>query len=349
MSIKKKQKKEKHYKPESHSEKNESKQHVLTVIRELGKDATLKTLFPKLENKLTQEEIIIGLTELEKRGKIRIEQKGIIKLLENREPKQREKPVNESRGGKFFFGKADVTQSGAAFVTVEGLAKDVYIPKSQVRNAMDGDQVKIRITSHTRRPEGEIISIVKRAQDSFTGRIDVLDKFAFFIADERKLNTDVFIPLEALNGAKHDDRVIARILDWKTGSKNPVGEVVEVMSDQQSSDMDMKMILIGNGFSIDFPRDVYGELDQYTDHISEEEIKNRVDYREVLTVTIDPEDAKDFDDAISIRKLENGNHEVGVHIADVSHYVREGTALDKEAEKRATSVYLPDRVCPMLP
>jgi len=350
MSNKKKEKKEKHFKPESHSDKNESKQHVLTAIRALGKEATLKTIFPALQDKLTQEEIILGLTELEKRGKIRIEQKGIVKLLESTEPKKRsESRGSESRGGKFFYGTADVTQSGAAFVSVEGLVKDVYIPKNAVRNAMDGDEVKIRITSHTRRPEGEIVAIIKRAQDSFTGRIDVLDKFAFFIADERKLNTDVFVPLDALNGARQHDRVIVRITDWNTGSKKPVGEVVEVLSDTHSSDLDMKMILIGNGFSIDFPRDVYGELDKYTDVISQDEINNRVDYRDVLTITIDPEDAKDFDDAISIRKLENGNHEIGVHIADVSHYVREGSALDKEAEKRATSVYLPDRVCPMLP
>ena len=349
MSNKKKQKKEKHYKPEKNpSETNESKQHVLTAIRSLGKDATLKNLFPMLENKLSQEDIILGLTELEKRGKIKIEQKGIIKLLENRDPKTSQKVEHPGRV-KYFYGTVDITQNGAGYVSVEGLAKDVYIPKSATRNALQGDEVQIRITSHTRRPEGEIVSIVKRAQDSFTGRVDVLDKFAFFIADERKLSTDVFIPLDALNGAKHHDRVIARILDWKTGSKNPVGEVVEVMSDQHSSDMDMKMILIGNGFSIDFPRGVYGELDQYTDKISQEEISNRVDYRDVLTFTIDPEDAKDFDDAISIRKLENGNHEIGVHIADVSHYVREGSQLDTEAEKRATSVYLPDRVCPMLP
>lgn len=346
---KKKEKKEKPNKAEKHSEMNESKQHVLTAIRTLGKDATLRSIFPMLEDKLSQEDIILGLTELEKRGKIRIEQKGVVKLLENREPKKSERPSADIRNVKFQYGTADITQNGAAFVTVKGLTKDVYIPKSHVHNAMQGDEVKIRITSHTRRPEGEIVSIIKRAQDSFPGRIDVLDKFAFFIADERKLNTDVFVPLTALNGAKHNDRVIVRILDWKTGSKNPVGEVVEVMTGEHSSDMDMKMILIGHGFSIDFPRDVYAELDQYNDNISQEEIANRVDMREVLTFTIDPEDAKDFDDAISIRKLENGNLEIGVHIADVSHYVREGSQLDMEAEKRATSVYLPDRVCPMLP
>ena len=350
MSNKKKRdKKEKPNKAEKHSETNESKQHVLTAIRALGKDATLRSIFPMLEDKLSQEDIILGLTELEKRGKIRIEQKGIVKLLENNDPKKHERPSADIRNVKFQYGRADITQNGAAFVTVKGLTKDVYIPKSHVHNAMQGDEVKIRITSHTRRPEGEIVSIIKRAQDSFPGRIDVLDKFAFFIADERKLNTDVFVPLTALNGAKHNDRVIARIIDWKTGGKNPIGEVVEVMTAEHSSDMDMKMILIGNGFSIDFPQDVYAELDQYTDNIPQEEIANRVDMRDVLTFTIDPEDAKDFDDAISIRKLENGNLEIGVHIADVSHYVREGSQLDMEAEKRATSVYLPDRVCPMLP
>ncbi|MDB5282621.1 MAG: ribonuclease, partial [Bacteroidota bacterium] len=316
---------------------------VYNAIKSLGKEATLRLLFPKLEKRFTQEEVIISLNDLESRGLIQIQQKGIIKILKEKTQ------VTSLRNAKFFFGTADVTKSGAAFVAVEGIDKDVYIPNKYVKNAMPGDEVKIRITSHTKRPEGEIVAIIKRAQDSFTGRIDILEKFAFFIADERRLSTDVFVPLDALNGAKHKDRVIVRIMDWNTGGRNPLGEVVEVMSDKHSSDTDMKMILIGNGFSIDFPKDVYAELDKYTDEVPKSEIAKRVDMRKVLTFTIDPEDAKDFDDAISIRKLESGNYEVGVHIADVSHYVREGSQLDKEAEKRATSVYLPDRVCPMLP
>ncbi|MBL0308586.1 MAG: ribonuclease R [Bacteroidetes bacterium] len=159
----------------------------------------------------------------------------------------------------------------------------------------------------------------------------------------------MFVPLDSLKGAKTEDRVIVRVMDWNVGKRNPLGEVVEVLSDKHSSDLDMKMILITNGFSIDFPKAVYDELAKVPEQIPSEEIKRRLDMRAVTTFTIDPEDAKDFDDALSIRTLANGNMEVGVHIADVSHYVREGSQLDKEAERRATSVYLPDRVCPMLP
>ena len=318
-------------------------QYILTIVKALGRDANLKNLFPKILKPIKQEEIILSLYELERTGFIRMEQKGKIKIL------QREIESRPTKSSKYLFGTADITKTGAAFVSVEGMDKDVFIPNKFVHNAMGGDQVKIRLTIFGRRPEGEIVEIIKRSQDSFTGRIDVLEKFAFFIADERKLNTDVFVPLSSLNGAKHDDRVIIRITDWNTDGKKPIGEVVEILTGKHSSDLDMKMLLIGNGFSIDFPRSVYNELDKVSEKISSEEIAKRVDFRNILTFTIDPEDAKDFDDAISIRTLDNGNYEIGVHIADVSHYIREGSALDKEAEKRATSVYLPDRVCPMLP
>ncbi len=318
-------------------------QYILTIVKELGRDANLRNLFPKVLKKMSQEEIVLSLYELERSGLIRMEQKGKIKIL------QREIEPRQTKSSKFLFGTADVTKSGAAFVSVEGMDKDIYIPNKFVHNAMAGDEVKIRLTIFGRRPEGEIVEIIKRSQDSFTGRVDVLEKFAFFIADERKLNTDVFVPLTSLNKAKHDDRVIVRITDWNTEGKKPIGEVVEILTGKTSSDLDMKMILISNGFSIDFPKSVYTELSHVSEKISKEEIAKRVDFRDILTFTIDPEDAKDFDDAISIRTLANGNYEIGVHIADVSHYIKEGSQLDKEAEKRATSVYLPDRVCPMLP
>lgn len=344
------------------------KGQLLDAISALGKEATLRKLFPKVIKNLSQEEIILALNALDREGKIKIEEGGDITLLlkERTKSKSASKEITLSpsnsakadakptgnpsrRNERFMYGTIDIAKSGAGYVEVEGLDKDVYIQPRSVGKAMRGDEVKIRITAHGRRPEGEVVDITRRAQDSFQGRIDVMEKFAFFIADERKLSTDVFVPLTALNGAKHGERVIVRIMDWNTGNKNPIGEVVEVLSGKQSSDLDMKLILIQNGFSIDFPMEVYKELEKYGEEIPKEEAKNRVDMRDVLTITIDPEDAKDFDDAISFRKLKNGNYEVGVHIADVSYFVREGTALDKEAEKRATSVYLPDRVCPMLP
>ncbi|MFM2306264.1 MAG: ribonuclease [Bacteroidota bacterium] len=342
MSKEKKKGKSKDKKKNSHTSGHAN--YILGLIQTLGRDATLKTLFPKVLQKMSQEEIIMALYELERKGAIKLEQKGKIKTLQSFKTK-----LDGGRTAKYVFGTADITRNGAGYVSVQGMENDIFIPHKFVRNAMQGDEVKVRVTMFGRRPEGEIVEIIRRSQDNFTGRVDVLDKFAFFVADERKLNTDVFIPLSALNGAKNDDRVIVRILDWNKDGKKPIGEVVELLPDKSSADLDMKMILIGNGFSIDFPSACYKELEKYTDVIPPQEIATRVDFRDILTFTIDPEDAKDFDDAISVRTLENGNYEIGVHIADVSHYVREGSELDKEAEKRATSVYLPDRVCPMLP
>ncbi len=320
-------------------------QYILSLVKSLGREATLKNLFPKILKKISQEAVILALHELERKGAIRLEQKGKIKLLQREAPQNRE----QSRNPKFVFGTIDITRKGDGFVSVDGEDKDIFIPNKQVRNAMQGDAVKVRLTIFGRRPEGEVVEIIKRNQDSFTGRLDVLEKFAFFIADEKKLNTDVFIPLHMLNGAKHDERVIVRVTDWNTDGKRPIGEVTEILTGQPSSDLDMKMILIANGFSTDFPKGVYDELAQIPHEIPMGDISRRLDFRNILTFTIDPEDARDFDDAISIRKLDNGHTEVGVHIADVSHYIREGSQLDVEAEKRATSVYLPDRVCPMLP
>jgi ribonuclease R len=320
-------------------------QYILSLVKTLGREATLKNLFPKILKPMSQEAVILALHELERKGTIRMEQKGKIKLLQREAPQTRE----QSRNPKFVFGIIDITRKGDGFLSVEGEDKDIFIPGKLVRNAMQGDAVKVRLTIFGRRPEGEVVEIIKRNQDSFTGRLDVLEKFAFFIADEKKLNTDVFVPLPMLNGAKHNDKVIVRVTDWNTDGKRPIGEVTEILTGQPSSDLDMKMILISNGFSTDFPHGVYEELAKVPHEIPMEDIARRLDYRNILTFTIDPEDAKDFDDAISIRTLENGNTEIGVHIADVSHYIKEGSQLDIEAEKRATSVYLPDRVCPMLP
>ncbi|MBP6730985.1 MAG: ribonuclease R [Chitinophagales bacterium] len=320
-------------------------QYILSLVKTLGREATLKNLFPKIVKKISQEAVILALHELERKGAIRMEQKGKIKILQREAPQTRE----QSRNPKFVFGIIDITRKGDGFLSVEGEEKDIFIPGKLVRNAMQGDAVKVRLTIFGRRPEGEVVEIIKRNQDSFTGRLDVLEKFAFFIADEKKLNTDVFVPLHMLNGAKPNDKVIVRVTDWNTDGKRPIGEVTEILTGQPSSDLDMKMILISNGFSTDFPHGVYEELAKVPHEIPMEDIARRLDYRNILTFTIDPEDAKDFDDAISIRKLENGNTEIGVHIADVSHYIKEGSQLDIEAEKRATSVYLPDRVCPMLP
>jgi ribonuclease R len=193
-----------------------------------------------------------------------------------------------------------------------------------------------------------VIDVVSRRQMEFPGKLQISDNFAFFIADVDKPMPDIFVPLDKIKNATENDTVIVRITEWQK-NKKPVGEVVQVMDQSDESDFAMKQILMENGFPLNFSDDVIEEAERFPDIISQAEISKRRDMREVFTVTIDPQDAKDFDDAISLRMLDNGNYEVGVHIADVSYFVEEGTALDTEAFQRATSVYLPDRVLPMLP
>jgi ribonuclease R len=198
------------------------------------------------------------------------------------------------------------------------------------------------------RQQGQIVDVLQRKQMEFLGKIEIGKNAAFFTADTEKPMPDFFIPGQALNGAKDGDRVIVRITEWEK-QKKPVGAVIQVMEAGNEADMAMKEILMENGFPLFFPEEVIEETQRIPDTISQDEINIRKDCREVLTFTIDPVDAKDFDDALSIRLLRNGLYEIGVHIADVSHYVEPDTALDKEAYDRATSVYLPDRVAPMLP
>jgi ribonuclease R len=183
----------------------------------------------------------------------------------------------------------------------------------------------------------------------FTGIIKLSDRFAFFVPDDRKMLHDIFIPLDRLNGAKDGYKAIAKIVDWPEDAKNPIGEITHVLGKQGENNAEMNAILAEYGFPLAFPDEVEKQAESISEDITKEEIARRRDFREILTFTIDPADAKDFDDAISFQKLKNGNIEVGVHIADVSHYVKPGSALDKEAFERGTSVYLVDRVIPMLP
>lgn len=251
-----------------------------------------------------------------------------------------------------FTGKIEVVKNGMGYVSVENLEKDIIVRQDQQLNALSGDTVTVKVTSannNTKRTEGVVTAIVKRSQEEFVGSLKVSEKFAFFVSQKQNMNFDVFIPLKATKGAKDGEKVAVRIVDWGTKKKSPVGEVVEIFDNIRENEVAMKEIILDAGFSLRFPDEVIAEADAIPKELDNAEIKRRKDFRGVLTITIDPVDAKDFDDAISYRKLENGNHEIGVHIADVSHYVKPNTALDKEAFARATSVYLPDRVLPMLP
>jgi len=249
-------------------------------------------------------------------------------------------------------GTLDITRSGMGYVVVADSTGDVLVRPGDFNNALHGDTVRVKIIKSniaTGKKEGRITEVVSRKQTEFVGTIQIATNFAFFIPDSDKPMPDLFIPLESLKGAKNKDKVLVRMVKWEKGDKKPVGEVMSIMKAEDVNDMAMKEILTEKGFPISFSDDVLEESERLPDTISQSEIKNRKDFREILTFTIDPVDAKDFDDAISVRILKNGLYEIGVHIADVSHYVEPETALDDEAYKRATSVYLPDRVNPMLP
>jgi ribonuclease R len=253
--------------------------------------------------------------------------------------------------GNTLKGVLDITRSGIGYVIVDKLPNDILVRPNDFNTALHGDTVLVRVKEGNRqsgRLQGVIHEVVQRKQAEFLGRIEIGRNSAFFVADVEKPMPDVMVPMENLNGATENDSVIVRITEWERGKK-PIGEVVTVMDKTNVNDMAMKEILMENGFPLFFPENVIEESERIPDIISEAEISGRKDCRAVLTFTIDPVDAKDFDDALSFRVLKNGNYEIGVHIADVSHYVLPETALDKEAYDRATSVYLPDRVSPMLP
>lgn len=249
-------------------------------------------------------------------------------------------------------GKLEVTRSGMGYVIVENTEGDVLVRPGDFNTALNGDTVRVKVFKEnvrTGKKEGKITEVISRKQTEFIGHIQLSTNYAFFIPDTDKPMPDLFIPLGELNGAKNKDRVVARLLQWDKDDKKPVGTVVSIMLPEDENDAAMKELLAQAGFPLSFPEDVMEEAERLPEVLDSEEIKRRRDCRDLLTFTIDPADAKDFDDAISIRTLPNGLYEIGVHIADVSYYVHPETELDQEAYKRATSVYLPDRVNPMLP
>lgn len=249
------------------------------------------------------------------------------------------------------IGRVDLTADGSAYIVSEDEEDDIYVAPRKLRNALHGDTVKVHAyeSRRGRKKEGEVLEIITRSRDTYTGLIKVSPRFAFLIADDRKMLHDIFIPLEDLKGAVDGQKAVVEITEWPEGSKNPAGKVKDILGFQGENNTEMNAILADYGFPLSFPEEVEKESEALSDTIPEKEIAKRRDLRKKLTFTIDPADAKDFDDAISFDRLENGNYEVGIHIADVSHFVHDGSELDKEAYERATSVYLVDRVIPMLP
>ncbi|WP_160710970.1 ribonuclease R [Chitinophaga solisilvae] len=253
---------------------------------------------------------------------------------------------------KTFRGVVELTKSGMAFVIVPGLTKDIMVKQKNLHTALDKDEVLVDVIKHARgegRQEGIITDILKRNKTEFTGTLQISKSFGFLLTEKGMFMPDIYIPANSLKDAKNGDKAVVKIVAWGEKSRKPVGEVIEILDASDTNDLAMKEILIEAGFPLSFPDEVLEELAVIREEITETEVRKRKDVRNILTFTIDPVDAKDFDDAISFRLLKNGLYEIGVHIADVSHYVIPGTELDKEADKRATSVYLPDRVLPMLP
>ena len=268
--------------------------------------------------------------------------------------------LKENAPGKFQLlelktyieGRVDLTNDGSAYIiTDDEFESDIFIAPRKLRNALNGDRVKVYVYAKSRgkKKEGEVIEILQRAKMEFTGIVKLSERFAFFIPDDRKMMHDIFIPMAELNGAKNGIKAVAEITDWPAEAKNPIGRIKQILGTQGENDTEMNAILAEYGFPLSFTNEVEHEAESIPDIITADEIARRRDFRDVNTFTIDPFDAKDFDDALSYKVLDNGNYEVGVHIADVSHYIIPDSELDKEADERGTSVYLVDRVIPMLP
>jgi ribonuclease R len=252
----------------------------------------------------------------------------------------------------YITGKVDMTADGSAYIIPEDeLENDIFIAPRKLRQALHNDIVKVHVYERKkgRKREGEVVEILQRAKTDFTGTIDISENYAFFITDDRKMLHDIFVPLSNLNGAKNGEKVVVSIIEWPKNAKNPIGKVKTVLGVKGENNTEMNAILADFGFPLAFPKEVEKAANAIPEIITEEEIAKRKDFRQTTTFTIDPIDAKDFDDAISFKALDNGNYEIGIHIADVSHYVTPDSVLDKEAFQRGTSVYLVDRVIPMLP
>jgi ribonuclease R len=263
----------------------------------------------------------------------------------------RERRESSYQAGPTITGTVDLANAKFAFIVSEELPEDLRIYTDRLAFAMDGDTVRVRLgQNRDGKPTGDVVEIVERVKEEVVGRLQVQAGFGFVSPDYKKLYFDVFVPGHAFNGANDGDKVLVKVTEWPTEpGRQPVGEVVRTFGPAGAHEAEINAIMAEYGLPFEFPEEVEKEADAIPASISQEEIAKRRDFRPITTFTIDPVDAKDFDDALSLRTLENGHVEIGVHIADVTHYVRPGTRLEKEAKHRATSVYLVDRTIPMLP
>lgn len=237
-----------------------------------------------------------------------------------------------------------------AFLPEDG-GEPIRVAERNSHHAMDGDKVRVQLFARRRgaEPEAEVMEVLENKKRTFVGRLQIAKDYAFLVTEDKTLSNDIFIPREHLHGGRNNDKALVRIIEWPEGAKNPLGEVIDILGKAGDNNTEMHAILAEFGLPYTYPEKVEEAANRIPTEITDEDRAGREDFRGVVTFTIDPKDAKDFDDALSLRKLENGHWEVGVHIADVTHYVKPGSIIDKEAYERATSVYLVDRTIPMLP
>ncbi len=314
-------------------------QSILNVLRaEPNKDFNYKQVCGKLSitDSSGRNQVIKKLHLLKTKGNVEEVDRGKFKIL---------KAID------YYTGTIDISSRGTGYVITKELQEDIMIPKKSVGQALNGDEVEVYVY-HRRRgqqPEGEITKVIKRKKTEFVGEIQVHEKFAFVKVSDHKVQTDFFIPGREINGAKDGQVVLVEFVEWNEKQESPNGRVKEILGDPGEHDTEIHAILAQYGLPNEFPERVEEYANKLDTKITQKDIDQRRDMRDSLTYTIDPADAKDFDDALSFEILENGNYEIGIHIADVSHYVKEDTPLEEEAYERATSVYLVDRVVPMLP
>jgi ribonuclease R len=336
-----KKKKETRTKKKEHKEKSQTGRH---------QQAILSLLDAQPEKGLTLTHIIRRTGAKRKEDLKKIEQ-FIEALLESgRIKKLSNGSYVSTRQTEEYTGIVDHVSSRFAYVNI-GEEQDIYVNAKDMASAVHGDTVKITVfsTRHGDHREGKVLEVVKRNRTRFVGRIEVSANFAFVVPDFRKIHQDFFVYPENVNGAKTNDKVIVEVVSWAEPDKKPEAKVVEVLGKAGENEAEIHSIMAEFDLPFRFPESVEKESETIDEGITQQEIKKRRDFRDTTTFTIDPEDAKDFDDALSFQKLENGHYEIGVHIADVTHYVKAKTELEKEAYDRATSVYLVDRTIPMLP
>ena len=312
---------------------------ILTVLKaDRNKALNYKQIAAKLNvnDASSRNQIIKNLARLASKGDIEEVDRGKFKIVVTSE---------------YYTGILDVSSRGNGYVICDAFEEDVHIASNNINKALNGDEVEFYVFKrrHRGKIEGEITQILKRAKTEFVGVIQIHNSYAFVIPDDSKMYKDIFVPLKKTFKAEEGDKVLVKLEDWPDKADSPFGKVVKVLGKPGEHNTEIHSILAEYGLPYEFPHEVEEFANKIDTSINEKEIKKRRDMRDVLTFTIDPKDAKDFDDALSFQVLENGNFEIGIHIADVSYYVKEGTILDQEAYERATSVYLVDRVVPMLP